>query len=421
MGVVVTNKTVCVTGKIPGHSRATANKELQQAGAHTVGTVTKNTHMLITGADVGPRKIENAEKLGVAIVPWSDIAWDGVGDEPVLHEKAPEPKALAFAQVEPMLAVKGELADTASGEWVYEIKWDGNRAVAHVDGDAVAIQSRSAKSDYTKRFPTVATALAAWSAERPNMGPVILDGEIIVPSKDGGGSFQALANHSNSHAAVFIVFDVIECGGRNLRQVHFRDRRDLLETMIPDDPGSVIRISPIWEDGETLLAHAQEHGLEGIMAKPLNSTYREHARGPWMKLKVRLAQEFVVLGYCPAGGQFEGGIGALILGYYSELAGGFVLCGEAGTGYTREQRFAFRDMLDAMADPTAEQNVAATDQQRRELEREGAVWVRPELVAQVEFQRWTEDGRLWHPSFQGFRDDKDPVDVIEGPPEEVLA
>jgi len=372
--------------------------------------------MLITGAGVGPRKIENAEKLGVAIVPWGDIAWDGNGDEVVLHEKAPEPKALAFMQIEPMLAVKGDLADTLTGDWVYEIKFDGNRAVAHVDGDAVAIQSRSAKSDYTKRFPTVAAALAKWSAERPNMGPVILDGEIIVPSSDGGGSFQALANHANSNAAIFIVFDVIECGGHNLRLKHFSERRELLETMIPDAPGEVITISPVWEDGQMLLEHAVKVGLEGIMAKPLSSVYREHARGPWMKLKVRLTQEFVVLGYCPAEGQFAGGVGALILGFYDETAGGFRLCGEAGTGFTKVQRFEFAEMFAGMADPDASENVAMTDKERRELAREGAVWVRPELVAQVEFQRWTEDGRLWHPAFQGFRDDKEPTDVTEGPP-----
>jgi bifunctional non-homologous end joining protein LigD len=407
MGVTVVNKTVCVTGEVPGLSRAGANKKLQEAGAHTVSTVTRNTHMLVTGAKVGPRKIENAEKLGVAIVPWEDIAWDGNGDEPVLIAQAPAPKALSFIQVQPMKAVSGDLADTLGGEWLYEIKWDGNRAVAHVENGAVAIQSGSAKTDFAKRYPRIAEALAEWSLERPAMGAVVLDGEIIVPEEEGG-SFQALANwQANSGSAVFVVFDVLECGGRNLRQLPFSERRDLMEAMIPEG-GSHVILSPTWEDGQALLDHAVERGLEGIMAKPLNSTYREGHRGPWMKLKVRCSQEFAVLGYTPGSGHVEGGIGALILGYHDDTAGGFVLCGEAGTGYTKQQRFQIREALDQTADPDAEQDVAMEAKYRRKLQREGAVWVKPTLVAQVEFQRWTNDERLWHPSFQGFREDKEP-------------
>lgn len=408
MGVTVVNKTVCVTGTVPGLSRPQANAKLQQAGAHTVSTVTKNTHMLVTGAGVGPRKIENAEKLGVAIVAWEDIAWDGVGDEPVLTEKAPAPKALAFTQVQPMKAVGGDLADTLNGEWLYEIKWDGNRAVAHVEDGAVAIQSGSAKTDFAKRYPKIAAALAEWSAERPAMGAVILDGEIIVPEEEGG-SFQALANwQANSGSAVFVVFDVLECGGKNLRQLPFSERRDLMETMIPDG-GTHVTLSPTWDDGQSLLDYAIERGLEGIMAKPLSSTYREGHRGPWMKLKVRCEQEFAVLGYTPGSGHVEGGIGALILGYFNPGAcGGYVLCGEAGTGYTKPQRFQIREALDQTADPDAVNDVAMEDKYRRKLEREGAVWVTPTLVAQIAFQRWTNDERLWHPSFLGFREDKEP-------------
>jgi bifunctional non-homologous end joining protein LigD len=160
----------------------------------------------------------------------------------------------------------------------------------------------------------------------------------------------------------------------------------------------------------------RDKGLEGIVAKRLDSTYREGHRGPsWLKLKVRCQQEFVVVGYKPGDGKFKGTMGALLLAVYDQLAGGFKLCGAAGTGFKEAQRYEIQAVLDEIADPDAEQDVAMTAAERRELAREGAVWVTPQVVAQVEFQRWTEDDRLWHPSFQGFRDDKEPRDVVREP------
>jgi ATP-dependent DNA ligase len=236
VSVNVKDKTVCVTGTIPGLSRIQANAKLQEAGAHTVGSVTKNTHLLITGAGVGAVKVAKAEKLGVIVVPWEDVAWDGNGDD-VVSAAAPPPKTLAHRQVQPMLAQGGELADTASGEWAFEIKWDGVRAVAHIEDHAVGIQSRSAKTDLAKRFPTIAAALTGFV-------DCVLDGEIVVlESEDSGGSFQMLANHANSGSARFVVFDVIECQGHDLRMMPFRERRDLLETLIQSN--DVIALSPV--------------------------------------------------------------------------------------------------------------------------------------------------------------------------------
>lgn len=404
MGVSVAQKTVCVTGTVPGMSREQANAKLREAGAHTVGTVTKNTHLLVIGAGVGPRKMEKAEALGVAVVPWEDVQFDGGGDEAPVSRAAPPPKILAAKQVAPMLCAKAELADTRTGDWAYEIKWDGIRAVATIQNGAVAIQSRSAKTDLTARFPDVASVLRGYP-------DCVLDGEMVVLTEEEiGGSFGQIALHSRSGSATFVVFDVIECQGQDLRQMRFSQRRELLETIVSEDTNRIAK-SPIWQDGDALMQHVVKHGIEGIVAKPLESTYREGARGPWAKIKVRLSQEFVVVGYTPATGQFVGGVGALMLAAHDD-DGQLVMCGAAGTGLTKAQRFGFVEEFHALENPDTEQEVAMTAAERRQLVRENAVWMHPTLVAQVEFQRWTDDGRLWHPAFLGFRDDKEPSQVL---------
>jgi len=403
MGVTVINKTVCVTGTVPGLSRREAEQKLRDAGAHTVSSVTKNTHLLITGGGVGEVKVAKAEKLGVVVIPWQDVALDGVGDEAPVSAAAPPPKVLAARQVAPMLAVGGTLSET-DDTWVYEIKWDGVRAVATIQDGAVAIQSRSAKTDLAKRFPDVASTLT-------DFPDCVLDGEMVVLTEDEiGGSFNKIARHSTSGSATFIVFDVIECQGQDLRQMHFGQRRELLEAIVSEDTNRIAK-SPIWEDGDTLMAHVVDNGLEGIVAKPLNSTYREGHRGPWMKIKVRLSQEFVVVGYKPGTGHIADTMGALLLAVNDEH-GQLVMCGAVGTGFEKPERYEIQRKLDAIADIGTEQDVAMTDKERRELARENAVWVEPQYVVQVEFQRWTNDDRLWHPSFQGFRDDKEPADVV---------
>lgn len=411
MGVSVVNKTVCVTGEVPGLSRDQANARLREAGAHTVSTVTKNTHLLITGGRVGPRKIEKAETLGVAVVPWEDVSFDGTGDEAPVSRAAPPPKVLAARQVAPMLCAKAELEDTLKGSWAYEIKWDGIRAVATIQDGSVSIQSRSAKTDLTVRFPDVAAALTFVDEDGHRAFPdCVLDGEMVVLTEEEiGGSFGQIAKHSESGAATFVVFDVIECQGQDLRHLTFAQRRDLLETIVSEDTNRIAK-SPLWDDGEALMAHVVKHGIEGIVAKPLESTYREGSRGPWAKIKVRLSQEFVVVGYTYAEGQFTGGVGALMLAAHDEN-GQLVMCGAAGTGLTKEQRYQFVDDFAPFENPAVEDTVAMTDKERRQLRRENAVWMTPELVVQVQFQRWTDDGRLWHPAFIGFRDDKDATDV----------
>lgn len=404
MGVSILNKTVCVTGEVPGLSRDQANAKLREAGAHTVGTVTKNTHLLIIGARVGPRKMEKAETLGVAVVPWEDVSFDGTGDEAPVSKAAPPPKILAAKQIAPMLCSKADLADTRSGSWVYEIKWDGIRAVATIQDGAVSIQSRSAKQDLTVRFPDVASLLASYP-------DCVLDGEMVVLTEEEiGGSFGQIAKHSESGSATFVVFDVIECQGQNLRQMKFSQRRELLETILSEDTDRIAK-SPLWDDGEALMAHVVAHGIEGIVAKPLESTYREGARGPWAKIKVRLRQEFVVVGYTPADGQFAGGVGALMLAAHNEY-GDLVMVGAAGTGLTKEQRYQFVNDFRPLEDPETEANVAMSATEQRQLAREKAVWMTPTLVAEVEFQRWTDDGRLWHPAFKGFREDKEAHEVV---------
>lgn len=279
--------------------------------------------------------------------------------------------------------------------WLFEIKWDGFRALVTIQADGrVELVSRNGK-DLLPRFPELAGLGKSFRG-----APLIVDGEVVALDAEGKSSFQRLQNHGMTKGArvTFAVFDVLYAGGRDLRGEPLETRKEILEGLVKKGSKDVLFSSHVVERGRSLFALAQKRGLEGIVGKRRDSRYVERRTRDWVKIKVQLEQECTIAGSTePSGGRT--GFGSLVLGLYEgdEL----VPCGNVGTGFdTASLRMLERKLraLETKTSPFA----------RPPKTRTRAHWVKPELVAQVRFTEWTNDGSMRHPTFLGLRDDKSP-------------
>lgn len=311
--------------------------------------------------------------------------------------------------------MKATAGDLPTGEgWIYEVKWDGMRALAFVDGPRLRVQSANER-DVTVSWPELAglpDALPAASA--------LLDGELVATDDDGRPSFGRLQQRmhiSNPAEALrraaevpvtYVVFDLLHLDGHDLTSLPLADRRRLLDQLL--EPRPSWHLSPFHDDGAALLAAADERGLEGVVAKRLDSLYEPGKRTrTWRKVKVRRRQEMVVGGWLPGEGNRSGGIGALLVGYHDQAGDGRPLrfAGRVGTGFTDAERARLTSLLDPL---TSDECPFDPPPPRTDVAR-GATWARPELVAELAFAEWTGDARLRHPSYLGLRTDKAAADV----------
>jgi bifunctional non-homologous end joining protein LigD len=312
----------------------------------------------------------------------------------------------------PMKATAGALP--AGDGWTYEVKWDGMRALSFIEGDALRVQSTNLR-DVTVSWPELAGLPEAVPA-----ATAILDGELVATDALGRPSFGMLQQrmHLTGPAVVaaraaevpvaYVVFDLLHLDGHDLCGLPLADRRRLLEQVL--DPGPRWRISPAHDDGEALLEAATDQGLEGLVAKRVDSTYEPGKRTrAWIKVKVRLRQEMVVGGWLPGEGNRTGRLGALLVGYHDAPGDGGPLrfAGRVGTGFKDAELTRLGGLLAELA---SDECPFDPPPPRAEILR-GPRWVRPELVAELEFGEWTHDDRLRHPSYLGLRNDKAAADV----------
>lgn len=291
-------------------------------------------------------------------------------------------------------------------EWLHEQKFDGYRIVAVAMRGEVRLLSRRFK-DWTAEFPTVAAAVAALPVER-----VVLDGEVAAVLPSGVTSFQALQNARDSADIAYFVFDLLAVDGDDLADLPLEQRKARLEELVKPRRGKpgVLRYSDhVTGSGRELFALACKRGLEGIVSKRRDQPYRP-GRGPhWLKTKCLLRQELVIGGFTDPE-RSRVGFGALLVGHYDR--GHLRYAGKVGTGYSHATLLDLREQLAALERPASpfdpEPPRAWTGASRH--------WVAPELVAEVSFSEWTNDGRLRHPSFQGLRRDKSPRDVVRETP-----
>jgi bifunctional non-homologous end joining protein LigD len=325
---------------------------------------------------------------------------------PVPHAEPGEPKAGLPGFIPPMLA---SLVKSTPGDdrWLHEIKFDGYRIQAQVAEGKLTLFTRSGR-DWTERFGRpIADALAALPVRQ-----AVLDGEVMVESSGRSSDFSALQAdlaQGRTDRMVYYAFDLLHLDGRDLTGLPLVDRKRLLEGLLAPASGPVRISEHLSDKGEVVLRHACRLGLEGIISKLRDSPYRPGRGNAWVKSKCSARQEFVVAGFLPSTVSPRA-IGSLVLGVYD--GGRLKSVGRVGTGFSvtlSEQLFTKLEALQTDRQPF--------DPPLSRAEARGVRFVRPELVAEVDFRAWTGDGNLRHASFKGLREDKDPRDVTgEGIP-----
>ncbi|MGE5230099.1 MAG: DNA ligase D [Deltaproteobacteria bacterium] len=307
--------------------------------------------------------------------------------------------------VELMLAETADRAFSRAG-WLFELKLDGYRILAAKEGPLVRLLSRNG-NDLAPSFPEIVRAVSALPFER-----VVIDGEIVTPDDAGRPSFQRLQGRARLRRsldvrraaietpATFYAFDLLGFEEFDLRTLRLTERKSLLQRLLP--PAGVLRYLEHFErDGEALYERVQGLGLEGIVAKKADSPYRAGRSPSWLKVRTRKTDDFVVVGFTAPKGSREG-FGALHLAQFVD--GTLVYAGRAGSGFSGKQLAETRAELERLRRRTpACQGPVPRDK--------GTTWVEPEVVCEVEYTEWTDEGLLRQPVFLRFRDDKRPADV----------
>jgi len=363
--------------------------------------------LMKTGGDLKPISKKRDDESAVSKRTMSKIAKDADSEWHSNREEKKETNRERAKFVEPMKA-KFVAAPTQGERWIYELKFDGYRAIAIKNGRNVELLSRSRKG-LTARFPDVADAVAALDREQ-----LVLDGEIVALDKKGRSSFQLLQGSELGTVRpdiVYYVFDLLDENGRNLRDFPLVERKEQLQKILRENDGGVIRFSgEIRGDPRDLLAETKRLGLEGIIGKRSDSVYEAGKRsGAWIKLKSVNEQEFVIGGWTPPKGT-RNHFGALLIGYFAK--GGFHFAGKVGTGFDGALLAMIYKKLKSIeraASPfidLPEKTAGRWGGNITSAEMKRCKWAEPRLVCQVKFAEWTRDGKLRQPVFLGLRDDK---------------
>jgi bifunctional non-homologous end joining protein LigD len=307
----------------------------------------------------------------------------------------------------PMLATL-EKAVPKGEDWAYEVKWDGYRAIAYVAGGDVALVSRN-DNDLTARFADVAKAVGK-ALRTPN---AVLDGEVCALDDEGRATFSAIQQGKPGTRYLYVAFDVLEIDGEPVVDLPYTERRKRLEKLL-DKRVRAVQFSESFDDGDALYEAARRQHFEGIMAKRRQSPYLPGRRTrDWLKIKAKNSQEFVLGGYTRGEGRRASSFGSLLLGVFDEGKDELRYVGNVGTGFDDREIAKLLNLLRPLE--TDEPPYDPVPKPPR-VRRGDIVWVKPELVADVEFVEWTHDGRLRAPVYKGLREDKSPREVHEEEP-----
>ncbi|RWM96577.1 MAG: DNA ligase D [Mesorhizobium sp.] len=321
--------------------------------------------------------------------------------------RAKAAKQLEF--IEPCLATLQRDAPPGE-EWLHEVKFDGYRIQAQLAGTKVRLLTRTGL-DWTGKFGGAIVA----ELGRLKCTDAIIDGEIVVLADSGVSSFallQADLSAGRTDRFLYYVFDLIRLDGQDLRKEPLVERKQALQDLLGKQPdNSAVRLSDHFaEPGKVMLEHACRMGLEGIVSKRADAPYRSGRGLSWVKSKCTLRQEFVIGGYLPSE-KTGRGLRSLLVGYHE--GGKLHYAGRVGTGFSMQSTNDLKKKLDALKAKTSPFDTAVPKGKRSG---KGVVWVKPELVGEVEFRTWTSDRIIRHASFQGLREDKPAEEVVQEKP-----
>ncbi len=325
-------------------------------------------------------------------------------DPPADPDREPMPERIV-----PMMARAATDLPPNQRRWSFEVKWDGVRAIAYVQPGRLRLDSRN-MNEVTDAYPEVRGLVGALG-----MHEAVLDGEIVAFDDGGRPSFERLQRrmHVTSASAIrrlasttpviYAIFDLLYLDGRSLMDLPYSERRARLESL--DLKGPAWRVPAAHSgEGTALLEATAKQGLEGVVAKRLDTRYEPGRRsGAWLKIKNTLRQELVIAGWIPGEGRRTARIGALLMGFYED--GKLRYAGRVGTGFTEKTLDDLRGRLSPLKRDRSPFDIAP------KLPRE-AVFVEPRLVAEVEFREWTTERVMRAPSFKGLREDKPAAQVI---------
>jgi bifunctional non-homologous end joining protein LigD len=319
-----------------------------------------------------------------------------------------------------MLATLARQLPRDDGHWAYEFKWDGVRALVFVADGQVRVQGRS-RRDFTGQYPEVTGLGAALAAAGTR--DVVLDGEVVALGPDGTPSFQTLQRRMHvvsphdvrvrmgDTPVIFLAFDVLRLDGNVTLELPYTERRARLEEL--DLSANNWQTTPSQAgDGESVLAVSRERGLEGVVAKRLDSPYEPGRRSrSWLKIKNKRREQLVIGGWAEGSGNRTGRIGALLVGYYdagtdddADDEHRLRFAGRVGTGFSDTELRRLHDMFVSLERATSPFDPPPPHKAAHYLE--------PRLVAEVEFTEWTSAGIIRHPVYKGLRDDTDPSEVV---------
>lgn len=332
-----------------------------------------------------------------------------ISDRPSASAKrSAEKKARSRAKRDPLPHIKTPMLATLVDEpfddddWLFEIKWDGYRAICTVHEDGrMELVSRNGL-DFLGKFPEMEALKNAWTTL-----PIVVDGEIVSLDAQGRSSFQRLQESLSGGGTplTFAAFDLLYADGKDLRKLPVEERKSMLERSIAD-PELVLYSKDVKGKGCALFAQAQNNRLEGIIGKRLGSTYEQKRTRDWVKIKAQLMQECVIGGFTEPRGSRKG-FGSLLLGLYDGKK--FTYVGHAGTGFNTKllaSLTADLKKIERKESPFANKVDANTKPH----------WVKPQMVAEIRFTEWTRDGYMRQPAFMGLRLDKDPKACVRERP-----
>lgn len=373
-------------------------------GAGTVEIFDKGNYYPVTDLAKGIKKghvkiLLNGEKLkGVwSLIRFKDNQWFAIKiDDKFASNKIVEPSktTLPFQKCAVQLAT---LADNVpkGKDWLFEIKYDGYRILSFVENQKVKILTRNGQ-DYTQKLSTIADSLKHIKANS-----YILDGEVVCFDDKGKSDFGLLQNYlkTNDNKLCYCVFDLLALDGKDLRSLPLRERKEKLEKLFNIIEPNIMYSAHTYHGTKTL-TFAKVHNLEGIIAKQTQSQYHGKRTEDWLKIKCYARQEFVIAGYTTS--VKNNVLSALILGYYQQ--GELIYAGKVGTGFTEHVKQELSKVFQSIK---RKQSPFTTN-----IPIERVIWLKPQLVAEIQFAELTKEKLLRQPSFIALRHDKNAKDVV---------